>query len=119
MNKDCKITYYGIDQIKYFSFGIWDIKREKVIFIDPKIPAHTPRDGIAIYNVIFHKIPLWNSKRLNSKIFEYPSREWVLSFFKRVYVYELVKKKGKTIMQFKLIEDFDIDEIIIKFPKKV
>lgn len=116
-NKECKIHYHSIKEIKFYSFGMWDIRREKVYFLDCKMPAHTPRDAIALYNVIFSKIPFWNGKRLNKKVFEYPSQEWVLRFIKRVFVFELANERGKTVRQFRLIDSFDIDEIINKFPK--
>lgn len=116
-NKDCKIHYYSLREIRYYSFGVWDVKQVNVHFLDVKMPAHTPRDAIALYNVIFSKIPFWNGKRLNKKSFEYPSQEWVMRVIKRVYVFELANERGKTVRQFRLIDSFDIDEIIKKFPK--
>jgi hypothetical protein len=103
--------------IYYYSFGRRSLLDDKKIYyIDCKLPATCPRDAVAFYNTLYSKIPCWNSKRLNKKFFEYPLQDWVATFLKRVYVFELVAKKGKTIQQYKLINEFDISEILDKFP---
>lgn len=100
---------------KYYSFLLNHKRNGKHFFNDCKIAAASPRDAVGFYFSL-SSINFWNAKRLNKKCFEYPIQEWVKMTLKRVYVFELVKRTGKTIQQFKLVDEFDITELLSKFP---
>lgn len=101
----------------YYSFLIWWLSKDNTTILrDIKLFAPSPRDAVAMF-FIYGDMQYHNKKKLNVKEFHYPARTRVENRIVRIYEYERVCRRGKTVVQYRLINEIPIEAILKQFPK--